>query len=88
MTSRLNVGNLSINVSRGDLESVFAGAGVVRDITIPTDSETGQGRGFAFVVMESPQAAQTAIARLNGDMLDGRSIKISLAPERPARPRA
>jgi RNA recognition motif-containing protein len=35
-------------------------------------------RGFAFVTMESPQAAQKAIDTLDGEMLDGKSIRVTL----------
>jgi cold-inducible RNA-binding protein len=51
---------------------------------MPTDRETGQPRGFAFVTMGSAQAANSAISQLNGTMLDGRSLKVNEAQERPA----
>ena len=84
MGNRLYVGNLSFNTSRESLEAAFASAGEVREIAMPTDRETGQPRGFAFVTMGSPSEANNAIAQLNGMMLDGRPLKVNEAQERPA----
>jgi cold-inducible RNA-binding protein len=85
MGNRLYVGNLSFNTTQAAIESAFAAAGEVREVAMPTDRETGQFRGFAFVTMGSAQAANAAIAQLNGMMLDGRSIKVNEAQERQPR---
>jgi RNA recognition motif-containing protein len=84
MGNRLYVGNLSYNTTRETLEAAFAAAGEVREVFMPTDRETGQLRGFAFVTMASAQGATDAISQLNGAMLDGRSLKVNEAQERPA----
>jgi cold-inducible RNA-binding protein len=85
MGNRLYVGNLSFNTTQQALEAAFASAGDVREVSMPTDRETGQPRGFAFVTMGSAQAATTAISQLNGLMLDGRPIKVNEAQERQPR---
>ena len=85
MSNRLYVGNLSFNTTQASIENAFAVAGEVREVAMPTDRETGQPRGFAFVTMGNQQAANSAIAQLNGLMLDGRAIKVNEAQERPAR---
>ncbi len=85
MGNRLYVGNLSYNTTRESLEAAFAAAGEVREISMPTDRETGQPRGFAFVTMGSAQAANSAISQLNGSMLDGRPLKVNEAQELPPR---
>jgi RNA recognition motif-containing protein len=84
MGNRLYVGNLSYNTTRESLESAFASAGEVREVAMPTDRETGQLRGFAFVTMGTAQEATNAISQLNGVMLDGRALKVNEAQERPA----
>ncbi|WP_437588667.1 RNA recognition motif domain-containing protein [Sorangium sp. So ce1000] len=84
MGNRLYVGNLSYSTTRESLEAAFTGSGEVREVSMPTDRETGQPRGFAFVTMGSAQAANSAISQLNGMMLDGRSLKVNEAQERPA----
>ncbi|HZF55399.1 MAG TPA: RNA-binding protein [Polyangiaceae bacterium] len=85
MGNRLYVGNLSFNTTQATLEAAFAAVGEVREVAMPTDRETGQPRGFAFVTMGSAQAANAAISQLNGSMLDGRQLKVNEAQERPDR---
>lgn len=85
MGNRLYVGNLSFNTSQATIESTFAACGEVNEIAMPTDRETGQPRGFAFVTMGTAQAATQAISQLNGLMLDGRAIKVNEAQERTQR---
>ncbi|MDB5050536.1 MAG: grp [Fibrobacteres bacterium] len=85
MGNRLYVGNLSFNTSKETLQEEFSAAGEVREIAIPTDRETGQPRGFAFITMGSDQAASAAIAQLNGKNIDGRALKVNEAEERPQR---
>lgn len=85
MGNRIYVGNLSFNTSQASIEALFQSAGEVTEVAIPTDRETGQARGFAFVTMSSAQGAQTAISTLNGTMLDGRALRVNEAQERPAR---
>ena len=84
MGNRLYVGNLSFNTSKETIESTFAAHGEVREVAMPTDRETGQPRGFAFVTMGTPQEANNAISQLNGAMLDGRSLRVNEAQERSA----
>jgi RNA recognition motif-containing protein len=82
MGNRLYVGNLSFSTSRESIEALFASAGQVREVAMPTDRETGQPRGFAFVTMGTAQEANNAIAQLNGAMLDGRALRVNEAQER------
>jgi len=85
MGNRLYVGNLSYSTTRESIEAAFAATGEVREIAMPTDRETGQMRGFAFVTMGSASGATSAISQLNGALLDGRALKVNEAQERPAR---
>jgi RNA recognition motif-containing protein len=85
MGNRLFVGNLSFSTTRETIEAAFSAAGPVLEVAIPTDRETGQPRGFAFVTMGSNQAAEKAISDLNGTMLNGRALKVNEAQERTER---
>src|ERR1700710_2240630 len=87
MGNRLYVGNLSFSTTTETVQGAFAAVGEVREVSMPTDRETGQPRGFAFVTMGSAQAANEAISRLNGAMLDGRPLRVNEAQERPPRRR-
>jgi RNA recognition motif-containing protein len=85
MSTRLYVGNLSFNATAEGIRQAFTQAGEVTDVHVVTDRETGRARGFAFVTMGSPQAASSAIATLNGALLDGRQLRVNEAEERTAR---
>jgi len=82
VSNRLFVGNLSFGTSSSTLESLFASFGGVREVAMPTDRETGQPRGFAFVTMDNAKNAADAMAQLNGHNLEGRSLKVDIAQER------
>jgi RNA recognition motif-containing protein len=82
---RLYVGNLSFGTSQDAVRDAFAAMGEVREVAMPTDRETGQPRGFAFVTMGNDESASRAIAELNGAMLDGRPLRVNEAQERPPR---
>ena len=84
MSSKLYVGNLSFDTTEVDLQDTFAQAGTVSEVALMQDKFTGRSRGFAFVTMGSAQEANSAIAQMNGAMLDGRSLKVNEAQERPA----
>lgn len=86
MTSKLYVGNLSYSTNEDALRAFFEEAGrKVVSVAMPIDRETGSPRGFAFVELESAEAAQTAIQELNGRDLDGRALRINEAREREPR---
>jgi cold-inducible RNA-binding protein len=82
MGNRLYVGNLSFNTSSDTVRAAFSQYGDVTDVHMVTDRQTGQPRGFGFVTMGTTQAAQAAIAALNGSNLDGRDLRVNEAEER------
>jgi RNA recognition motif-containing protein len=82
MGNRLFVGNLSFSTTDHVLRDAFAQSGEVAEATVIIDRETGRSRGFGFVVMGSDAEAQTAIEQMNGQMLDGRALRVNEAEER------
>ncbi|HEX6545364.1 MAG TPA: RNA-binding protein [Bryobacteraceae bacterium] len=78
------VGNLSYQTSQDDLQSAFSAYGGVERVSIVTDRETGQPRGFAFVEMTDSNEAQNAISQLNGTELHGRTLNVNEARPKPA----
>lgn len=82
MSTNIYVGNLTFNTSSGELETLFAQHGEVTKAQVITDRDTGRSRGFGFVEMGSEEAAQSAIAALNGQDLDGRQLTVNVAKER------
>jgi RNA recognition motif-containing protein len=87
--SKLYVGNLPFSVTDADLNALFAKHGTVTSVNIITDKFTNRPRGFAFVEMENDEAAQKAIAALNGTELEGRAIVVNQArPQEQKRERS
>src|SRR5262244_1213631 len=86
MGTKLYVGNLNYNTSEAALREAFGANGrEVTSVSIIMDRETGRSRGFAFVEMATPEAAQQALQELDGRDLDGRMLRINEAREREAR---
>jgi RNA recognition motif-containing protein len=71
----LFVGNLPFNVRWQELKDMFNEAGPVEfvDVAIGRD---GRPRGFATVRMGNPEAAEAAIAELNGQEVEGRAMNV------------
>ena len=86
MGTRVYVGNLSFNTTEDALRTLCAEGGrSVSKVSIVTDRDTGQPRGFAFVDFGSEKDAQSAIAALNGSAVDGRTLTVNEAREREQR---
>jgi RNA recognition motif len=66
---KLYVGNLSFQTTEADLTSMFEQHGVVESARIITDRDTGRSKGFGFVEMSDDDAAEKAIAQLNGQQV-------------------
>jgi RNA recognition motif-containing protein len=73
------VGNLSFGATEGAVRTLFEAYGTVERVSIVTDRETGQARGFGFVEMSANAEADRAIAELNGRDLDGRTLNVNEA---------
>src|SRR3989337_553840 len=82
----LFVGNLPFSLAEAELSqnlrALFEGFGVVARVSVITDRETGKPRGFAFVEMADEDAAEKAIAALNGADFEGRPLNVSEARPR------
>src|SRR5436853_6457278 len=73
------VGNLSFGATEESVRSLFEPYGAIERVSIVTDRDTGQARGFGFVEMTNNAEADRAIAELNGRDLDGRALNINEA---------
>lgn len=85
MAVKLYVGGLSYSTTSEALREQFAQCGTVESATVITDRYTGNSRGFGFVEMATSEEAQTAINKLNGQRVDGRTITVELANPQGAR---
>jgi RNA recognition motif-containing protein len=79
MAIKLFVGGLSFSTSTDRLREAFAACGNVESASVVTDRDTGRSRGFGFVEMATPEEAESAISKLNGTSLDGRTIQVEKA---------
>ena len=73
------VGNLSFTATEDAVRSMFEVYGAVERVSIVTDRDTGQARGFGFVEMSNNAEADRAINELNGRELDGRAMNVNEA---------
>ena len=81
------VGNLSFNATEDQVRSLFESYGQVDRVSIVTDRDTGQSRGFGFVEMSDDEAATRAMEGLNGMAVSGRNLTVNEARPREDRPR-
>ena len=80
------VGNLNFGATEGAVRSLFEAYGTVDRVSIITDRDTGQAKGFGFVEMSTNADADRAIAELNGRDLDGRALNVNEARPKTDRP--
>ena len=73
------VGNLSFGATEDAVRSLFESYGTVDRVSVVTDRDTGQARGFGFVEMRNDAEAQNAISAINGRELDGRALNVNEA---------
>lgn len=80
------VGNLSYDTTEESLKQYFEQYGPVDRANIIKDKFSGKSKGFAFVTMNDVNAANKAVAEMNGKEIDGRRLVVN--PARPREPRA
>jgi len=66
------------------LKAAFESFGAVTEAKVITDRMTGRSRGFGFVTFETAEAASEALT-FDGQMLDGRTVRVDKANRRAAR---
>jgi cold-inducible RNA-binding protein len=73
------VGNLNFRTTEDEIRTLFAAYGNVERVSLITDRDTGQPRGFGFVEMSNDAEAERAINELNGREVGGRAINVNEA---------
>jgi RNA recognition motif-containing protein len=80
MASKLFVGNLPHGVTDAQLNEFVIQAGFqVSSAVVIRDKLTGTPRGFGFVELAEGEDLQRAIAGLNGQALEGRTLTVNEA---------
>jgi len=85
VSKNIYVGNMSYDTTADALRELFEAYGEVEEVSVITDRATGRPRGFAFVEMADTEAANAAIAALDGQDVDGRTLKVNEAKPREPR---
>ncbi len=83
MSKKLFVGGLSWDTTDDGLREAFSRFGSVIEAKVVTDRETGRSRGFGFVGYQDPADGATAQQAMDGASLDGRSIRVNAAEDKP-----
>ncbi len=83
MGNKLFVGGLSWNTDDNGLRNAFEQFGDVEEAKVISDRDTGRSRGFGFVTFSDSSSVQSAISEMDGKELDGRSIKVNEAQDKP-----
>lgn len=61
------------------LRELFAKFGAVSSVRLVKDPATRVSRGFAFVVMTTPDEVDAALKGVSGTMLDGNAVRVARA---------
>ncbi len=85
MAKKLFVGGLSWDTTDDGLRQAFASYGEITEAKVITDRDTGRSRGFGFVTFSKDEDAKTAISKMDGTSLDGKTIKVNEAQEKSPR---
>jgi cold-inducible RNA-binding protein len=83
MSKKLFVGGLSWGTTDDGLHGAFSQFGEIVEAKVITDRETGRSRGFGFVTFSSDDSATKAISEMDGVELEGRTIKVNEAEDKP-----
>jgi len=85
MAKKLFVGGLSWDTTDEDLRKAFASHGEITEAKVITERDSGRSRGFGFVTFAQDEDAKTAVSKMHGTSLDGRTITVNEAQERSPR---
>jgi RNA recognition motif-containing protein len=76
---KLYFGGLSYNTTDDSLNAAVASFGTVTSAKVIMDRETGRSRGFGFVEMSTDEEADNVVKNLDGQEVDGRMVRVSVA---------
>ena len=85
MARKLFVGGLSWDTTDDGLRQAFASYGEITEAKVITERDSGRSRGFGFVTFAQDDDAKTAISKMDGTSLDGKTIKVNEAQEKSPR---
>ncbi|XP_024018990.1 glycine-rich RNA-binding protein 2, mitochondrial [Morus notabilis] len=78
-STKLFVGGLSYDTNETVLKDVFEQHGDIIEVKVICDHKSGRSKGYGFVQFTSETAANTALKEMDGQLLDGRNIRVHFA---------
>ena len=79
MSKQIYAGNLSYQMTDETLRDLFSQHGEVSSVKIIRYPDSGKSKGFGFIEMANDDEADSAIQKLNGTDVLGRSIRVNVA---------
>ncbi|WP_159822424.1 RNA recognition motif domain-containing protein [Colwellia sp. 20A7] len=76
---KLLVRNLSRSTTEQELRILFSAHGSVTECSLVLDQETGNSKGFAFVVMPDEKEAKSALSALHETRVAKNRIRVKVA---------
>ena len=73
------IGNISYGMTAEEIKAVFTPFGIVLNVRVIVDKQTGRSKGYAFVEMENEEEALNAIKSINETEVNGRKVKVNSA---------
>ncbi|CAL9207524.1 unnamed protein product [Musa hybrid cultivar] len=81
---KVYAGNLGWSLTSQALRDAFFSQPGLLGAKVIFDRDTGRSRGFGFVTFTSAEECQAAIEAMNGVVVEGRPLRLSLAEGRPS----
>lgn len=75
-TAYIYIGGLPLDLSEGDIVTIFSQYGEPVHINLLRDKETGKSRGFAFLKYEDQRSTDLAVDNLGGATVLGRMLRV------------
>lgn len=83
---KIFVGGFPLDTSELELVQMLSWHGTVSTIKIVRDKKTRICKGYAFVEMADMAGAEAAVEALNGTMMQGRELSLSIKEDEPVKP--
>lgn len=80
--TRVYVGSLHFNINEQMIKAIFEPFGMIDNVQMIFDSESGRSKGYCFIQYREPDSAKRAMEQMNGFELAGRPIKVGPVTER------
>ncbi len=77
---KIYIGSLGYTTTEEDIKKVVEKKfGKVKSVQLVKDKDTGQSKGYGFIEMERKKDAMKVIEKMNGEIINGTHVKVSVA---------